>query len=301
MSAAHRPGSARIAVAQVDTHLGDVEANLDLIESQVERATAEEADVLVLPELALSGYGVGASFHDHAVTVDGPEMDRLRDLSRRIDLVAGFIEETSDALFFNSGAYLAEGEIVHLHRKIYPPTYGPFEERRWFGAGTLLSAFETRIGRAGLLICGDAWHLPLAYLLAHDGADVIFVLAAASNHSLGLDISSHDCWRRICQTYGLTLTCFVVFANRVGKEGDLAFYGLSSIVKPDGEILCEAPEDESHLLTGDLDMKLLRKQRIALPFRRDDSLGLTNRLGREILGEKLRRRDAPGRNGGRDD
>jgi hypothetical protein len=151
----------------------------------------------------------------------------------------------------------------------------------------------------GILVCGDCWHLGLPYLLAHDGADVIVVLAASAVTGLTEAISSRDAWERMNRSYALTLSNFVVFVNLVGDIDGTEFWGGSHVVCPDGRFLAQAGSDEEELLVVDLDLRELREQRLILPFRRDDSLSLTTELGREVLRRKNRRnkglRQAAGR------
>ena len=284
-----RGASVRIGIAQMTPTLGDLAANLDTLERFVDRAVDERVDLLVTPELALTGYPVSSWYSTASIDAGSPDLGRLEELSRRVPLIVGLIEETEEAEFFNSAVYLSDGQVRHLHRKIYLPTYREFDERRWFMAGWAVSAFDTPWCRMGMLICGDAWHLGLPYLLAHDGADVIVVLAASAVTGLTRTISTRDAWERMNRSYALTLSNFVVFSNVVGTIGGLEFWGGSHVVLPDGSMLAQAGFQQEELLVATLELGRLREQRLILPFRRDDSLGLTTELGREILMRKSRR------------
>lgn len=284
-----RSTQVRIGVAQMHSALGDVASNIDKLERFVEQAVAEDVDLLISPELALTGYPVGPWYPTASVTASSPEFDRLKELSRRVAMIVGLIEETEDVEFFNSAVYLSGGEVQHLHRKIYLPTYRDFDERRYFMAGWSVSAFETPWCRMGVLICGDCWHLGLPYLLAHDGADVMVVLAASAVSGLTSEISTRDAWERMNRSYALTLSNFVVFANLVGALGGMQFWGGSHTVLPDGRLCRQASFETEELLVATLDLTQLRTQRLVLPFRRDDSLLLTTELGREILVRKRQR------------
>jgi len=286
--------SFRIGVAQTDCVLGDVDANLDTAERVVERAATEGVDLLAFCELSLTGYAVGSGYADAALRVDSPQIERLKALSRHMSIVVGFIEETDDVEFFNSAMYLSAGEIRHVHRKVYLPNYRVFDERRYFGAGWGVWAFDTPWTRMAILVCGDAWHLTLPYLAVHDGANVLINIAASSQEGLTPTISCRDAWMRMNQSYALTLSAFVAFSNRVGSEGDLHFWGGSHIVGPDGNILTHTDSCDADLIVADIDMAALRKQRQILPFRRDDSLALTVDLGRRLLrGRRCRRGSRP--------
>lgn len=281
----------RVGVAQMRCVLGDVDANLEIVADFVARAQRDGVDVLVFPELALSGYNVGPRFHEAALQARSPQAQRLRELSREVALVIGLIEETEDHEFYNSALFLSRGFVRHVHRKIYLPTYRRFDERRYFGSGTLLEAFDTQWSRMAMLVCGDAWHLSLPYLAAHDGADILLVVAASSRQGLTPRISSEESWIRMNRSYALTLSSFVIFSNRAGREGELDFWGGSHVVGPDGNLLGKAAVDKPDLLACDLDLSVLRQQRMILPFRRDDSLPFTLQLGHRILDAKARRRD----------
>lgn len=280
----------RVGIAQMDCVLADVEANLKLVEEFVERAASQQVDLLVFPELALSGYLVRERFHEVATRLDSPAVERLRELSHRMSLVVGILEETEDVDFFNSAVYLSKGAIRHLHRKIYLPTYGRFDERRYFGAGTEVEAFDTSLGRLAMLVCGDCWHLSVPYMAVHDGADVLLVLAASSKQGLAGTVHPRTAWENLNYIYALTMGSFVVFANRAGVEEGLQFWGGSQVVLPDGQVAAQGALDEPDLVVADIDPAVLRRQRIVLPFRRDDQLELTERLAARVLKRKARRR-----------
>jgi len=279
----------RIGIGQIHAVRNDVGKNLKRITEMVDRAEAEGVDHLVFPELALTGYLVDKRFSKAAVALDGARVDRLRKLSERVSLTVGLIEETRTSLFYNSAVCLEEGRIRHVHRKIYLPTYGPFDERRYFGAGWNVSAFDTRHGRLAMLVCGDAWHIPLAYLAAHDGADVLIIIAASSRDGLTKTTPCDDAWRWMCQSYALTLSCFVVFANHAGTSNGQDFWGGSFVAGPDGNVIARSETSEPDLVVADLDFNDLREQRIKLPFRRDDSIAHTIQLAQRIMRDKIKR------------
>jgi predicted amidohydrolase len=282
----------KAALGQVATVLGEVEDNVAMVEEQCEQAIRDGAELILFPELALSGYSVGERFHEVSTKLNSHYIDRLRKMSRRIDICTGILEETENVEFYNSSIYLSGGDILHLHRKIYLPTYGRFDERRWFGQGRDVSAFDTRFGRMAMLICGDCWHLSLPYLAVQDGADVLLVMAASSKQGLAETIHPQTAWNSMNHSTALTMNSFVLFSNRAGTEGDLQFWGGSRIILPDGNVLAEGKIDEADLVFGEVDMSVMRRQRIILPFRRDDDLQLTLRLGAEILERKEQRQRA---------
>ena len=278
----------RIGIGQIPSLQGEIEHNLDLMEAQVDKAAADGVSLVIFPELALTGYLVDKRFSDLAIGLEGETMDRLRELSRKADIVTGFIEETPRHIFHNSAVHLSGGEILHVHRKIYLPTYGMFDERRYYGAGWDVGAYDTSSIRAAMLVCGDAWHLSLPYLAAHRGADLIMIIAASSTTGLADTTPCDWAWKAMCSSYALTLSCFVVFANLANAtNGDYDFWGGSFVCAPDGSTLAESDIAGPDLVACDLDPAVLREQRIRLPFRRDDSLAHTLSLGQQALGEKV--------------
>lgn len=287
----------RIAVAQTDCVLADIAANLATVERLAADARRQKAEIVIFPELVLSGYEVGERYADATLTRGCEEVRTLQKLSREVGLILGFIEETEDVEFFNSAVFMHRGEIRHVHRKVYLPNYRTFDELRHFGAGRSVAAFDTPWGRMAILICGDAWHLSLPYLAAKDGADILFVLAASSTSALTPSIDVRESWERLNRNYALTLTQFVVFSNRVGVESmsegghELHFWGGSHICAPDGSIAAQAGIGKEDLLVYDVDLKMLRHHRQILPFRRDDRLQLTMEIGRRVLRDKSTRRD----------
>lgn len=283
----------RVATAQIACEPGNVGRNLDTVTQVVREASAEGADLVVLPELALSGYSIDAHLATAAQRLDSPEIQHLRKLSRRTAIAVGIVEETPDHRFFNSALYFSGGELLHLHRKVYPPTYGIFSERKLFGVGTTFSAFNTPLGRVAMLICGDAWHPSLPYLAAHDGADLLLVMAASPRSGLGDRISSPAAWKQINSTYALTMSFFVCFSNRVGQEGDLHFTGNSHLVNPSGEVVAECPDDAPGFAIGEFNKADLRAQRLNLPFRRDDRLEFVLECGQRIRHAALERDRQP--------
>ncbi len=293
----HSPNIHRIAIGQIDSQCGVVEPNLEVMTNMIARARDESAEGIVFPELALTGYLVDNRYTEAARMLDSPEIKDLVDQSKDIDICFGFIEETPASLFYNSALYLSGGKITHLHRKIYLPTYGLFDERRFFGAGWEVSAFDATIARSAVLVCGDAWHLPLAYLAAHDGADVIYIIAASSTEGLADTTPCNEAWRWMCRSYALTLSCFVVFVNHSGNDGQRDFWGKSFIAGPDGNLCAEVESAEQAVLVSEIDLGELRRQRIKLPFRRDDSLAHTLHLGQRVLENKIERDGAVGPDG----
>jgi predicted amidohydrolase len=262
----------RVALAQVAPDLGDVAGNARLVREQIARARADAADLVVFPELTLSGYSLGKLDGDVALSADGPELAGLADEADGLGCVVGFAE-AGRVHTHNSAAYLERGEVRHVHRKLYLPTYDIWEERTHFTPGSAMRAFDTDIGRVAILICSDAWQPALAVIAIQDGARALIVPA----NSTARRAENRRDWHDINRFCARQLECYVVFVNRVGEEGELSFWGGSHVYDPWGELVAEAPLDEPALLTAELDLAAVRRRRRELPLVKEARLALLSR------------------------
>lgn len=263
----------RVALAQVDCVLGEVAENTRQTHEVLERARSEAADLVVFPELALTGYSLGRVNEDVSRSLDDPEITGLAEGAGEIACVVGFAE-AGRVHTYNSAAYLERGAVRHVHRKLYLPTYDIWEERKHFTAGDAMRAFDTDVaGRVAILTCFDAWQPALAVLAVQDGARVLIVPA----NSTGRRPAIEDEWRDVNRFYARMLECFVIFVNRVGVEGELSFWGGSHVYDPWGELVAEAPVDEPALVTADLDLTAVRRRRREMPLVKEARLALLSR------------------------
>ena len=280
----------KVGLAQITPKLGDLEANLERHLTAIEEAAESGVELLIFPELSLTGYRLRDLAFSVAIqpTYKNPIFARLLDASRDMDLVVGFVEADTRQKFFISAAYLSGGEVVHLHRKVYLPTYGMFDEGRYFAWGDHLRAFDTRFGRVGILICEDFWHVSAAYTLWLDGADMLILTSSSPGRGLATEqkIGSARWVEHINQAYASMFTNFVLHTNRTGFEDGVTFYGGSTIYDPEGNLLGQGAYYEEAIVTAKLDLNDIRRARIRLPLLRDERVGLTRReLGR-ILKDK---------------
>jgi len=277
------------ALVQLKPKLGRVADNLGLIREQVERAIEQQADLAVLPELALTGYFLKDLVPEVALSLDSPELQTLRELSRRISIAIGFVEVTPDFQFYNSAAWFEAGELRHLHRKVYLPTYGLFDEQRYLGRGDRFRAFDTTFGRVGLLVCEDMWHLSAPYLLAMDGATTLVCLSSSPGRGVEQgQLGTAAAWRNLTTATARFLTCRVLYVNRVGFEDGVSFWGGSHAVVPSGDIIAAAPEFDPSLTLARLNAADLRRERIASPLLRDENLCVTQQELMRIHRERSR-------------
>jgi predicted amidohydrolase len=283
-----------ISLAQCDAALGDPARNLDSHLQHIETARGEGAGVVVFPELSLTGYSLKDLTPDVAMRADDARLATLRDASRSIDIAAGWIEESREHVLYNAAGYFSGGKLLHVHRKLYPVNYGMFEERRYWGAGDRVAAFDTAYGRVGLLICEDQWHPSTSYLLFADRADVIITLSASPARGVlkngGQPMVPGSCrvWENLLRQQSSAFTVWSVYVNRSGVEDGTSFGGGSRVVDPFGEVvLALGLGAEQARYT--LDPALLARRRLENPMLRDERLDVTlgnlQRIARDRLGD----------------
>jgi predicted amidohydrolase len=272
------PTTLNVALAQVDCVLGDVPENTRRARDAITRARAAGADLVVFPELSLTGYALGTVTEDVALTLDDPAITELAAVSDDIAVVVGLVEH-GRVQTYNTALYLEGGGISHVQRKTHLPTYGRFEEHKHFSEGPQLRAFDTRLGRFAVLICNDAWQAPLAYVAAHDGARVLIVPACSSlEPGSGTDPAEIERdWSDLLRFHARFLQAWVVFVNRVGEEAGLTFWGGSQVVDPWGRIVAQAPRAESALVHAEIDLAAVRRRRREIPLLKEPRLGLLRR------------------------
>jgi len=278
----------KIALAQFNTKLGDIQANLEKHLATIQEAKSQEADLLIFPELSLTGYAlqdlvVTTALRPHQAD---PVFSELLRASKEIDLMIGFVHEDRRHRFYIASAYLSDGKISHIHNKVYLPTYGMFDEGRYFAWGDSVRAFNTRFGRVGMLICEDFWHASLPYLLWLDGADILLFASASPGRGLNQDprLSSSEWVEHTNRAYAGMFTTFVAHANRVGYEDGLNFWGGSTIYDPNGDLVIRAPDFTEALTVADIDLNQLHRTRARLPLLRDERTSLVQHELERILG-----------------
>ncbi|RMF78102.1 MAG: carbon-nitrogen hydrolase [Chloroflexi bacterium] len=280
-----------VGLAQIYPKLGDVCANLDKHLAFVEQAAEQHVELLVFPELSMSGYQVQDLVPEVAIRTE--ESDKtfaaLLKASKQLDIVVGFVHEDHRKRFYIADAYLSGGECLHIHHKLYLPTYAMFDEGRYFARGNTARAFDTRYGRVGMLICEDFWHVSPAYVLWMDGADIMIFNSSSPGRGLDSeDRLSGTRWVELVnQAYGSMFTSYILHCNRVGYEDGKNFWGGSSIVDPNGEFLQHGIYFDETLIAQEIDLNQLHRTRARLPLLRDERPGLVKRELERVLAERL--------------
>src|SRR3954453_19540975 len=236
----------RIALAQIAPRLGVVEANLERHHELLGQAREAGAGLVVFPERGLTGYQLQDLAADGAMRLDDPRLGALAAATSGLSAIVSFVEESGDHRLFIAAALIEDGEIVHAHRKLFLPTYGLFDERRFFGAGDVLRAVPSRLGVGlGIAVCEDFWHLSVPQVLALDGAQLLVNVSSspgrdlASTNEVGLGTATS--WQTLMRTYAQLTTSYVIFCNRVGVDESISFWGGSEVIAPSGVVLFSAP------------------------------------------------------------
>jgi predicted amidohydrolase len=279
----------RIALAQLAPRLGELDANLERHAAILRSARDQGAGLVVFPELGLTGYLLQDLAAEVAVRLDDPRLAQLAaETASGGSAIVSFVEESGDHRLFIAAALLEDGEIRHVHRKVFLPTYGQFDERRFFAAGDTIRATPSRLGLGvGIGVCEDFWHLGTPLLLALDGAQVLVNVSSSPGRDLAarneVGLGTATSWRTLMRTYAQLTTSYVVFVNRVGVDESMTFWGGSEVISPSGEPLFSAPFFDDDLYLVDVNLEDVRRERIALPLLRDERLELQAReLGRVI-------------------
>jgi predicted amidohydrolase len=279
----------RLRIEQFAPALGRVDANLTHVVRAQADAAAEGVGLLVTPELSMTGYDVRDAVHALAAAEsDAPYPTMLPGP----DVVLGTIERDAAFVPYNAALHLRGGRVLHRHRKVYLPTYGMFDEGRWFGRGDGVRAYDAGGGwRVGLLVCEDLWHPALSWLLAAQGANLLVVQSAAAGRGVvaggasGGRFASWGAWEHLARAAAIAYGAYVALANRVGVEGPLCFAGGSMIVAPDGNVVARADDLNPDRIDAELSLEAVAAARRPYAHARDDDPRLVARELARMLGE----------------
>ena len=276
-----------VAAAQIPTVPEDIAANLETHLDYIAQARARGCDLVVFPELSLTGYTLSDESFRLARSRHSKVVRQIAEASRDITTQFGFIEEGPAAQFYNATLAVRDGEIRHLHRKVNLPSYGNLDENKHFATGRFMeTARLDETWRYAIVICADAWNPALVHLAAMNGATLLSVPISSSIDAVEGEFSNPDGWDLAVRFYAMMYGMPVVMTNRVGTEGNHRFWGGSAVIDAHGRTLTRA-DDQQELLTAELDYNQVREARFHLPTVRDSNFALiqreVNRLS-EVLG-----------------
>jgi len=271
-----------VGAAQIASETSDLDANFAKHYGYIERAASLGVDLLVFPELSLVGHYGAEALLDVVMTRDDPRLIKLSQAAGDMEIIVGFVEEARGAQFYNAAAAFKNGRLRYIHRKINLPSYGRLVETKYYAHGRFVDThLITEDWILGLLICADLYNPALAHLAFLHGATILTAPISSGREAVGEEFDNPLSWATTIQFYAMMYGAPVVMTNRVGREGDLNFWGGSRILDPFGRVLAQGGLEEE-LITARLDYADTRKARALLPTVRDSNLALvqreTNRL-----------------------
>jgi len=266
-----------VAVAQTESILGAIEPNLRKHLDAVDAARASGVDVLLFPEMSLTGHSAGPETLKLALDRKHPFVTEIARAAGAMCTVFGMIEEGPAAQFYNSAIAVRDGKVVFVHRKINLATYCTLDDGKHFAAGRHVETFDLAAEwRASVLICADTWNPALVHLAALHGTTLLLAPISSAVEAVGAEFDNPQGWDTNVRFYALTYGMPVMLANRVGTEGALTFWGGSRILDPLGRSLATAGNGEE-LLRAEIDFEIVRRARYLLPTLRDADLPLLRR------------------------
>lgn len=285
----------KVALAQIDSVACDIEANLNKHLDFIQQAIGEKADLIVFPEVSLTGDIFGANPPDVSLKPESDTLQKIADASDKIDIVIGLAERSDLNLYnrYNSAFYFSEGQLTYRHRKLFLVNYSVFDEAKHYVPGNNLQAFDSRLGRLSMLVCNDIWHAASPYVAALDGAEMLIVPTNSMRDTLDGYLDIPTTWEHMNRAYSAMMGFYTVFVNRVGIReslyGNFQYWGGSEIIGPDGKEVVKAPYDDEALVFGEVDLERIAQQRYNAPIIRDARLWIfrqeINRLAAQRTGE----------------
>jgi predicted amidohydrolase len=282
-------------MAQIAPRLGALEENLERHHELIAQARDQGADLVVFPELGLTGYLLQDLNAEVAMRRDDPRLLGLARAADGLAAIVSFVEESEDHRLFIAAALLEGGTVRHVHRKVFLPTYGLFDERRFFAPGSSLRAVTSeRLDiRLGISVCEDFWHLATPQLLTLDGAQVLINVSSSPGRDVAAvnesGLGTATSWRTLNRTYAQLTTSYVIFVNRVGVDESITFWGGSEVVSPAGQSVFAAPTHDEGLFLTRIDPVEVRRERIATPLLRDERPEVVMRQLDQIMHDRLER------------
>jgi predicted amidohydrolase len=270
----------RIHLAQVEPTLGNLEKNLRDHLAEIDAAVGARAQLVIFPELSLTGYFLKDQVAEVALALDAPPIRRLAERSKEISIAIGFAERARDGRIYNSIAFLEDGKVLGVHRKVHLVHYGMFDEGRDFAAGESFQPIESRLGRFGFLICEDMWHLAASWMHFLAGVDAIIVPSSSPGRGVTEKeprLRSTQVWYTLQDALALFFQTWIVYVNRVGSEDGVCFSGGSRIVDPFGREVARLDGLEPGRLGATLSGDALDRARVSTPLRRDEKPWIVQR------------------------
>ncbi|MDH5460174.1 MAG: carbon-nitrogen hydrolase family protein [Candidatus Bathyarchaeota archaeon] len=256
----------KVALAQISCKQGDKAENIRKIEDLVIKAKQQSAELVIFPELSLTGYTVRDQIYELAETIPGPSTSVLEKLARKTGTYIVFgmpeLSEKTQATIYNAAVLIGPDGLVGKYRKMYLPTHSVFEEKRYFRPGYQTAVFETELGKTGLIICYDIFFPEVSRLTRLKGAQLIVCISASP-------AVRRTFFETLTTARAMENTTFLAYVNLVGIEDGLQFWGGSRLIGPNGKVLVKAKYDEEDLVIGEVNYADIRPVETFVPTLKD--------------------------------
>lgn len=261
------PTEVNVALAQIASQVGEKERNLKTMEKNITHAQRKGADLIIFPELALTGYVCRDLVYELAEPVpNGPSIKRLAKAAKRqnIHIVFGMIEqsEKAAAILHNTAVLIGPNGFIGKYQKMHLPTHSVFEEKRYFRPGFQTPIFDTEIGKLGLIICYDVYFPEIVRVMRLKGAKLIVCISASPSVRRGF-------FEVLTAARAMENAVFIAFTNLVGVEDGLQFWGGSRLIAPSGSVIAQAKHDEEDLIMAKINYSDLKRVEAFVPTLRD--------------------------------
>ena len=256
----------KIALAQISCKQADKTENLRKIKKTVAKAKRQGAELVIFPELSLTGYVLKDEIYELAERIPGPSTKIIEDVAKKNDIHVVFglpeISDKTEATLHNSAVLIGPEGFIGKYHKMYLPTHSIFEEKRYFRPGYETAVFDTELGKLGLIICYDIYFPEVARLTRLKGAELIVCISA----SPGVRRSFFEV---LTVARAIENTAFLAFVNLAGIQDGLQFWGGSRLIGPSGRVLVQAKYDEDDFVMGEVNYPDIRSIEAFVPTLRD--------------------------------
>jgi predicted amidohydrolase len=259
-------GAFKIALAQIECKRADKTDNIRKIEQTTQHARKQGAELIVFPELSLTGYVVRDEIYELAEPIPGPATEAVEKIAQKTKMYIVFgmpeLSEKAQATIHNTAVLVGPEGLIGKYQKMYLPTHSVFEEKRYFRPGYQAAAFDTKLGKIGLIICYDIFFPEVSRLTRLEGAQLIVCISASP-------AIRRMFFETLTVARALENTAFLAYANLVGIEDGLQFCGGSKLVGPNGRILAKAKYDKEDIIMGTVNYADIRPVEAFVPTLRD--------------------------------
>ena len=256
----------KLALAQFSCKREDKKANLQKIEELTLKAKQQGVDLVIFPEMSLTGYVVKDQIYELAETIPGPSVQKIEALAKKtgMHIIFGMpeVSEKTQATIYNTAVLVGPKGFIGKYHKMYLPTHSVFEEKRYFRPGYEPAAFDTELGKIGLTICYDVFFPEVFRLTRLAGAQLIVCISASPAVRRGY-------FEVLTAARAIENTAYLAYVNLTGVEDGLQFWGGSRLVSPTGDVLAKAKYDEEDFVTCQVDYHDLRTAETFIPTLRD--------------------------------